>query len=116
MKQKMYNKPFRPKRILIFLFFAATSLLALGGIVMLLWNAILPALLQVNVIGYWQAVGLLALCKILLTSFRPGPGNRRPSFGGPPTHIREKFMNMSEEEKVAFKERLQSRCGRQSKE
>jgi len=110
MKEKMYKKPDRPMRFLRFLLFAVTAMLALGGIVMLLWNAILPALLHVAVIGYWQAVGLLVLCKILFSSFRPGPSKRRPPFGGPPAHIREKFMKMSEDEKTTFKEQWKKRC------
>ena len=110
MKEKMYKEPGRPKRFLLFLLFAVTAMLALGGIVMLLWNAILPMLLHVTVIGYWQAVGLLVLCKILFSSFGPGPGRRRPPFGGPQAHIREKFMKMSEDEKATFKEQWIKRC------
>jgi len=110
MKETLYKGPRGPKRFLRLLLFAAIAMLVLGGIVMLLWNAILPALLQVAVIGYWQAVGLLLLCKILFSSFLPGPGNRPPFLGGPPPHIREKFMKMNEEEKATFKEQWKKRC------
>lgn len=110
MKETRYNGPRGPKRFLRFLLFAATAILVLGGIVMLLWNAILPALLPVALIGYWQAVGLLLLCKILFSSFLPGPGNPSPFLGGPPPHIREKFMKMNEEEKATFKEQWKKRC------
>lgn len=115
MKEKMFSKRSRPARISIFILLVIAALMALGGIVMFLWNAILPPLLSVSFIGYWQAVGLLLLCKILFSSFGPATvKGRRPS-GGPPPHIRERFMNMSDEEKAALKEKWQRRCAERKK-
>lgn len=56
--------------------------LALGSLVfMLLWNALIPAIFGLKVIGYWQALGLLILARILFGGFRGRPrpfyGNRR---------------------------------------
>ncbi|RYD53570.1 MAG: hypothetical protein EOP52_05395 [Sphingobacteriales bacterium] len=73
----------------IFIPFAIAALLLLvGGLVMTLWNAILPDLLAVKRINFWQATGLLVLCRILLGGWggRGGGGggwkgrmhNRRP--------------------------------------
>jgi hypothetical protein len=44
------------------------GLLALlfGCLVMLLWNAVMPAVLAVHLITYWQSVGLLLLARILV--------------------------------------------------
>ena len=40
--------------------------IAIGGeVVMLLWNWLLPSLFGVPEITFWQALGLLALCRIL---------------------------------------------------
>lgn len=99
-----------PPRFVKFFFFGAIAIFGMSAIVMLLWNAILPSLLGVKLIGYWQAMGLLVLCKILFGGFRPGgpPGRRF----GPPKRVRERFMNMSEEEKEQFKEQWKSRCNR----
>lgn len=36
-----------------------------GGIVMLLWNWLLPPLFGWREVTFWQALGLLALCRIL---------------------------------------------------
>ncbi|MEO6131514.1 MAG: hypothetical protein ABIQ02_06675 [Saprospiraceae bacterium] len=108
MKTKMNMRHFGPRRILFFLLFAPLAILAIGGIVMLLWNAILPTLLHVGMISFWQAIGLLVLSKILFSSFRPG--GRWHRFG-PPDHMREKLMNMSEEERAVFREQWRSRCG-----
>jgi membrane protein required for beta-lactamase induction len=40
---------------------------ALGGtVVMLLWNWLLPTLFGLPSITFWQAIGLLALCRMIL--------------------------------------------------
>ncbi len=50
------------------------AFLAVGSLVfMLLWNALLPAIFGLKAIGYWQAVGLLVLARILFGSFGRGP-------------------------------------------
>ena len=36
-----------------------------GTIVMLLWNALLPSLFSLPAISFWQALGILVLCRIL---------------------------------------------------
>lgn len=44
--------------------------IAIGGIVvMLLWNWLLPSLFGWRELTFWQAVGLLALCRILFGGF-----------------------------------------------
>ena len=65
--------------------------LAGGLAVMLLWNNIVVRVIPgVRNLNYWQALGLLVLCRILFGGFRGGfgPGFRpgRPPFGpgGPP--------------------------------
>jgi hypothetical protein len=57
------------KRKLIFIPLAILAMvlfIALGGeIVRLLWNWLLPSLFGWRLITFWQALGLLALCRIL---------------------------------------------------
>lgn len=87
--------------------------LLMGGVVMWLWNAILPAVTGWSALSYWQAVGLLILCRILFGGFRGGGGgwNRRgKGFGGPPTRMRQRWMQMSDEERARFKEEWRERC------
>jgi len=110
MMQTNYKSKRGPKRFFMFLLFVAAALLVLGAIVMLLWNAILPSLLNINYINYWQAVGLVVLCKILFSSFRPGASGGRPPFGR--LHWKDKWSTMSEEEKAKFKEEWKKRCER----
>lgn len=81
----------------------------MGAVVMLLWNAILPDLVAVNPITYWQAVGLLLLCRILFGNFRKG-GPFGPPPGGGGSHSRrnywrEKWSSMSPEERAEMKEK-----------
>ena len=87
-----------------FVILAAAALL--GFIVMQLWNNILPPVLGVKPLSYWQAVGLLILCRILFGSFRPGSPGFRGRGGGP---WRNKLMNMTEEERAKFKEEWRAR-------
>jgi hypothetical protein len=101
------NKSHWKKRRPFFFLFIIAAIAGLGAVIMYLWNALLPGLLHVPQIGYWQALGLFVLCRLLFGGFRPGGGYRR--HGGNPW--REKFMNLSEEEKAALKTRWQQRCG-----
>ena len=53
--------------------------LAVGSlVVMLLWNALLPAIFGLKAITFLQALGLLVLSKILFGGFR---GRPRPFYG-----------------------------------
>jgi predicted Fe-S protein YdhL (DUF1289 family) len=72
----------------------------LGLLVMSLWNALLPAILGVKSIGFWQALGILALSRILFggLGFRPGMfGMRR--------RMHERWMKMSPEQREEFVQR-----------
>lgn len=58
----------------------ATSLaLIFGYVVMLLWNAVLPAIAPVRAITYWQSVGLLVLARILVGGLGHGRHDRHGS-------------------------------------
>lgn len=107
-----FNKPRGRFRWMIFfpLMFAIVILL-LGAAVQFLWNAILPSLIRVNLLTYWQAVGLLVLCRILFGNLGRGRRSGRPPMdkrGGP---LRDKLMNMTQEERERFREEWRNRCG-----
>lgn len=75
---------------------------AIGLLVMLLWNWIVPAAFAgAGPIGYWQALGLLLLTRILF-------GGRGPWRGHPPP------WNMSPEERDELKARFRERFGERS--
>jgi hypothetical protein len=101
--KRKYSVPF-------FTFIMIVVALMLGLIVMLLWNAVLSPVLHVSRLSYWQAVGLFILSRILFSGFRRGGSFQgRPGWrGGPPW--RQKWMNMSEEERAKFRKEWTKRC------
>lgn len=56
---------------LAFVVFAPLFVAALSLVVMLLWNALIPSLFAGPVLTFWQAAGLLVLCRLLFGGFRP---------------------------------------------
>jgi hypothetical protein len=87
--------------------------IALGGVlVMQLWNWLLPSLFGWRQISFWEALGLLLLCRILFG----GLGVRG---GGPHSRVRgriaermaERWEHMSTEERERLRQRLLERCG-----
>lgn len=46
-----------------------------GALVMWLWNWLLPPLAGLSEVNFWQALGLLALCRLLFGGFH-GRGRR----------------------------------------
>jgi Ca2+/H+ antiporter, TMEM165/GDT1 family len=90
---------FGMRRIIGFILIAIIGVLVFGNIVMWLWNALMPVIFHLPIITFPQALGLLVLSKILFSSFRGGgPGRFR---GG---RIREKWMDMTPEEREKFKQ------------
>lgn len=80
-------------------------------IVMSLWNAILPAVLGVKTITFWQALGILILSKILFGGF--GGGGKWKERGRHRWNERmmSKWGNMSEEDRERFKSKWEAKCG-----
>lgn len=88
--------------------------IALGGaVVMLLWNWLLPGLFGWPQIGFWQALGLLALARILFGGFGRG-GGRGGGGGRIRSKVRrrmaERWEQMTPEEREAFRRRFEGRC------
>ena len=82
-----------------------------GAAAMLLWNALMPQIFAMPALTYWQTVGLLLLARILFGGlahdFAHG-GHRGRGDGYMFRHgnkLREKWMNMSEEERKEFMEK-----------
>ena len=91
----------------------AAAVLVFGSLVMFLWNSILPAVLGVGALTFWQAVGLLILCRILFGGFRGRPGGGPRGFQwAKRRRMRERWMQMNDEERAAFREKLRERWGK----
>ena len=68
-------KRFWMRRILGILIVVPLVIALVSTVVMLLWNALLPSLFNFPAITWYQALGLLVLCKLLFGGFRGGPGH-----------------------------------------
>jgi hypothetical protein len=86
----------------------ALVVLGLVGLaVMLLWNAVVPAVFHGPLLQYWQAVGLLILSRLLVGGLR----GRGWHGGWRGRRWRERWEQMSPEERAQMRERFMSRCG-----
>lgn len=76
-----------------------------GEVVRLLWNWVLPSLFGWRELSFWQALGILALCRILFGGFgmHGRPGSRRRSGWD------ERCANMTPEEREKFREAMRAR-------
>jgi Ca2+/H+ antiporter, TMEM165/GDT1 family len=102
---------FKSKRKFFFLVPIAI-LFGLTFIVMWLWNAILPEIIYVKTISYWQAMGILVLSKILFGGFSKCGNN---SYGNRKRQFINKIKNMSPEERMTFKEAWKCRFNNRNK-
>jgi hypothetical protein len=87
--------------------FAIVAVAVLGFVVMRLWNWLMPTLLGLQLISFWQAVGLLLLSKILFGGFRGGPGRHMYWRH----RMKERWEHMTPEEREKFREGMRGRCG-----
>ena len=82
-----------------------------GGVVRALWNWLLPPLFGWHVITFWQALGLLALCRILFG----GLGMRGAGGSRMRERMRErmadKWQRMTPEERERMRQRMRERWG-----
>jgi len=84
------------------------AFMALGGwIVMSLWNWLLPLLFGWRVITFWQALGMLVLCRLLFGGWGMGRGSR--SHRG--RRMAERWEQMTPEERDRLRQGLRGRCG-----
>jgi len=99
-----------PPKGFVMLVLIVVVVLLVGYLVMLLWNTILTDVLAVNSLNYWQALGILLLSRILFG--RWGAPNYKGKKGFSKRHRwKEKWMNMSEEERMQFKAKWRQKCG-----
>jgi hypothetical protein len=99
-------------RFILFLLFIFAVIVPLGFIIMALWNNILAVIFPIAMINFWQALGIFLLSRILFGGFpgKPrwaGHGRRRQEM----EEMRNKWFNLSPEERKNFKYDWKNRCG-----
>jgi len=86
--------------ILLFIFIG-------GELVLHLWNWLLPPLFGWHQITFWQALGLLVLCRILFG----GHGWHRSSRSHVRRHMLESWEHMTPEERERIRQKWRGRWG-----
>jgi len=82
--------------------------IAIGGVVVMqLWNWLLPPLFGWRLITFWQALGILVLCRILFGRIG-GRGFHRSRFRN---RMAQRFEHMTPEEREKFRQGMRGRCG-----
>ena len=96
------------RRALKFAVFAVVAVVVITGVVMSLWNWLMPAIFASRAITFWQALGLLVLARLLLGRWGGGPGRRM--------HWRhrlsQRWNQMTPEEREQFAKGMRGSCGR----
>jgi hypothetical protein len=91
-------------KILLLVLLAAT---VFSLAVMWLWNWLMPVIFGLHTIGFWQALGLLVLSKILFGSF-----HGRHGFGGDwRMRLMARWEGMTPEEREKFRAGMRGGCG-----
>lgn len=111
---RKYNRRFHPLKVMFFILVGLCILSLVGFIVMMLWNNILVEVTNVKPVNFWQATGLLVLIRILFGGISRG-GKRhqihkekwRNKWN---SKWKDKWLNMSEEERKAFKSKWKGHC------
>jgi len=71
-----------------------------GEVVMRLWNWLLPPLFGWRTLTFWQALGLLVLCRVLFGGLGGHGGHGGP---GPKRHWDRRCRKMTAEEREKFR-------------
>ena len=82
-----------------------------GELVMHLWNWLTPALFGWRQITFWQAFGLLALCRILFGGWGGHRGSRSEGRRLIKERMDERWEKMTPEEREKFRQSWRARCG-----
>ena len=104
----------RLKRLILIAPLAILGMLvfvAIGGeLVLQLWNWLLPTLFGWRQITFWQALGLLALCRILFGGLGGG-GSHRNVRSSVRQRMAERWEKMTPEEREKYRQSFRGRWG-----
>ena len=103
-RRLLFIAPLAILGILVFIFIG-------GEIVLRLWNWLLPPLFGWRQITFWQALGMLALCRILFGGYGFHGSGRSRIRRRVQERIAERCESMTPEERERFRRRLRERWG-----
>lgn len=96
----------RALKVLKIIAIVIVAALAMGFVVMHLWNWLVPGIFGLRMITFWEAIGLLLLSKLLLGGFHKHGGR-----AGWKRHMEEKWEKMSPEERERFRKGIRGCWG-----
>ena len=86
--------------------------IAIGGeVVLLLWNWLVPPLFGWREITFWQALGILALCRILFGGSGSHGSVRSNIHSNIRRRMEERCEHMTPEERERFRQGMRARWG-----
>ena len=104
MRRKKWIIVAAPLAIALFIFIG-------GEVVMRLWNWLLPMLFGWRQLTFWQAVGILALCRILFGHHGwRGGGGRHYARRRIMERMNERWQQMTPEERERYRQSWRGRC------
>ncbi len=96
------------RRVVKVLAIGAVALVVFGGVTMALWNWLLPTLFGWPAIGFWQAIGLLVLCRTLFGRLGRCGGVGRADWR---RRLAERWEKMTPEEREQLRASWRHGCG-----
>lgn len=103
----MSNGKFWFKKTIGFIICGLAIAALIGWVVMSLWNCVLVEVINVKLITFWQALGLFMLGKILFGGFSKGCCHAGGKWN---MDMKNKWQQMSPEEKEKFKQNWRNKC------
>ncbi len=101
------NYVLRAVKFALIVILCIAVLAGLGFVVKGLWNWLMPALFSLKSIGYWQAVGIIVLSRLLFGGIGRSGGRGRYGRRG----MKERCAEMTPEEREKFRQWFQGRWG-----
>ncbi|HUK13659.1 MAG TPA: hypothetical protein VLW17_10210 [Thermoanaerobaculaceae bacterium] len=93
----------RVVRVVKFVVIGVLAVAVFGLLITLLWNWLTPSLFGWHTIGFWQALGLFLLARLLVGGFRGGPPRSPRSWR---RRVIERWEKMTPEERERFRQGL----------
>jgi len=94
------------KRFIFFVPLIIALIFVMGFVIQYLWNALLPEIIGVGTVTYWQAMGILLLSKILFGGFSGGKdkkSKKRNCKKSKISDLKEKWNQLDDEQKEKIK-------------
>ena len=104
MKKLIWIAPLAMLGMVLFVFIG-------GEIVRQLWNWLLPTLFGLPEITFWQALGLLVLCRILFGGFGFSNSSRSKARRRMKERMEERWDRMTPEERERFRQGMREHWG-----